>query len=170
MPLFAWTKELVTYTTIRGAPQHSATNQQHVDRAVIALNGMHDASSDKIRGHLANPKNVLLLSDAAVALVMRAGEVYQRLWGMRVEEKARGQGIGSALLQHIISAYTADHLMELSCPAARENFYKRHDFHSLYTTQRGNYVYMAGPGESQSDVVDRLAEGHPARLMRSGDV
>ncbi len=34
---------------------------------------------------------------------------------MWVEEKARGQGIGSALLKHIISAYTADHLMRLDC-------------------------------------------------------
>ena len=177
----------MTYTTIRGAPQHSAANQQHVDRAVdvsstafdenhqITLtaghawrseNALRFTSPNQLRGYLANPRTVLLSSDTAVALVLKAGEVDQRLLVMWVEEKARGQGIGSALLKHIISAYTADHLMQLDCPAARENFYKRHGFHRLWTASGGAFVYLAGPGESESDVLDRLAAGHPARLMR----
>jgi GNAT superfamily N-acetyltransferase len=176
----------MTYTTILGARQHSAANQQHVDRAVdvsstafkenhqITLtaghawrseNALRFTSPDQLRGYLANPRTVLLSSDAAVALVLKAGEIDQRLLVMWVEEKARGQGIGSALLKHIISAYTADHLMQLDCPAARENFYRRHGFHRLYSASGGAYVYMAGPGESESDVLHRLPEGHPARLQ-----
>ena len=102
--------------------------------------------------------------------MLRAGEVGQRLWQLWVEEKDRGQGIGSALLEHIISAYTAAHLMKLDCPAARETFYKRHGFHPLFTARGGASVYMAGPGESESDVLHRLPAKDPARLIRSGDV
>ncbi len=163
----------MTYTTIRGARQHSAANQQHVDRAVDVLStefGENYASPDRVRGHLTDPRNVLLSPDAGVALVLRAGEVGQRLWLMWVEEKARGRGIGSALLKHILSAYTADHLMELHCPAAREDFYKRHGFHRLFTATEDTYVYMAGPGESESDVLRRLSAKHPARRFRSGHV
>ena len=163
----------MTYTTIRGARQHSAANQQHVDRAVDVLFtefGEARASPDKLRENLTNSRNVLLSSDAGVALVLRAGEVGQKLWQLWVEEKARGQGIGSALLKHILSAYTADHLMRLECPAARENFYKRHGFHPLLTARGGACVYMAGPGESESDVLHRLPAKYSARLIRSGDV
>ena len=86
---------------------------------------------------------------------------------MWVEEKARGQGIGSALLKHILSAYTADHLMELDCPAARENFYKRHGFHPLWTAMEGAYVYMTGPAESESDVPHLLPDRFGEALEES---
>ena len=160
----------MTYTTIRGARQHSAANQQHVDRAVDVLFtefGEARASPDKLRESLTNSRNVLLSSDVGVALVLRAGEVGQKLWQLWVEEKARGQGIGGALLKHIISAYTADHVMELECPEARENFYKRHGFHPLFRARGVARLYMAGPGESESDVLHRLPVKHPARLVRS---
>mgnify|MGYP001043395298 CR=1 FL=1 len=160
----------MTYTTIRGARQHSAANQQHVDRAVDVLFtefGEARASPDKLRESLTNSRNILLSSDAGVALVLRAGEVGQKIWQLWVEEKARGQGIGSALLKHIISAYTADHLMELECPAARENFYKRHGFHPLWTAMEGAYVYMAGPAESESDVPHLLPDRFGEALEES---
>ena len=159
----------MTYTTIRGARQHSAANQQHVDRAVDVLFtefGEARASPDKLRESLTNSRNVLLSSDAGVALVLRAGEAGQKLWQLWVEEKARGQGIGSALLKHIISAYTADHVMALDCPAAQENFYKRHGFHRTDIAREGDCVYLAGPGESESDVLHRLPAGHPAKLIQ----
>ena len=160
----------MTYTTIRGARQHSAANQQHVDRAVDVLFtefGEARASPDRLRESLTNSRNVLLSSDVGVALVLRAGEVGQKLWQLWVEEKARGQGIGSALLKHIISAYTTDHVMVLDCPTAQENFYKRHGFHRTDIAREGDCVYLAGPGESESDVLHRLPVKHPARLVRS---
>ena len=147
-------RKLVTYTTIPGARQHSAANQQHVDRAahVLSTEFGNYASPDVVREHMADPQNVLVSPDTGVALVLRAGEEDQRLWLMWVEEKARGQGIGSTLLKHVLEAYTADHLMKLDCPAEREDFYKRHGFHSLFTASEGAYVYMAGPAERAADV------------------
>ena len=166
-------KTPITYTTIRGAEKHSAEHQQHADRAVDVLFkefGESHAGEVQLRWLLANPRHVLLVSDKAVALVLAAGKEGQKLHLMWVEEKARGQGIGSALLKHILSAYTADHLMELNCPAVREDFYKRHGFHRLFTATEDPYVYMAGPGESESDVLRRLSAKHPARRFRSGHV
>ena len=144
----------MTYTTIPGARQHSAANQQHVDRAahVLSTEFGNSASPDVVRERMADPQNVLVSSDTGVALVLRAGEEDQKLWLMWVEEKARGQGIGSALLKHVLEAYTADHLMRLHCPVERVNFYKRHGFHALATASGGAYVHMAGPAESEADV------------------
>ena len=51
-----------------------------------------------------------------------------------------------------LEMYAAEHLMRLDCPASRENFYKRHGFHRLFTASEGVYVYMAGPAESKADV------------------
>jgi len=159
------------YTTIRGAEKHSVEHQQHVDRAVDVLFkefGESYAGEVQLRWLLANPRHVLLVSDKAVALVLAAGKEGQKLHLMWVEEEVRGHGLGGALLQYILSTYdAADHLMELNCPAARENFYKRHGFHRTYTATEGAYVYMAGPGENESDVLHRLPEGHPARVIRS---
>ena len=162
----------MTYTTIRGAEKHSAEHQQHVERAIDVLGkefGEKYAGEVQLRWLLAHPRHVLLVSDNAVALVLAAGREGQKLYLMWVEENARGQGIGSALLKHIISAYTADHVMELECPEARENFYKRHGFHPLFRARGVARLYMAGPGESESDVLHRLPAKHPARLIRSGD-
>ena len=162
----------MTYTTIRGAEKHSAEHQQHVERVIDVLGkefGEKYAGEVQLRWLLAHPRHVLLVSDNAVALVLAAGREGQKLYLMWVEENARGQGIGSALLKHIISAYTADHVMELECPEARENFYKRHGFHPLFRARGVARLYMAGPGESESDVLHRLPAKHPARLIRSGD-
>ena len=159
----------MTYTTIRGAEKHSAEHQQHVDRAIDVLGkefGEKYAGEVQLRWLLAHPRHVLLVSDNAVALVLAAGREGQKLYLMWVEEKARGQGIGSALLKQIIAAYTTDHVMALDCPAAQENFYKRHGFHRTDLAREGDCVYLAGPGESESDVLHRLPEGHPAKLMQ----
>ena len=162
----------MTYTTIRGAEKHSAEHQQHVERVIDVLGkefGEKYAGEVQLRWLLAHPRHVLLVSDNAVALVLAAGREGQKLYLMWVEENARGQGIGSALLKHIISAYTADHVMVLDCPTAQENFYKRHGFHPLFRARGVARLYMAGPGESESDVLHRLPAKHPARLIRSGD-
>ena len=158
------------YTTIRGAEKHSAEHQQHVDRAADMLHkypgvwGMFDEGS--LRRGLTNPSNVLIVSDEAVAVLLDAGKAGQYFKMLCVEEEARGRGLGSKLLQYILATYTADHLMELDCPPARENFYKRHGFHTLMT-RSGEYPYMAGPAESLADAEHRLPEGSAMRYVLS---
>ena len=157
------------YTTIRGAEKHSAEHQQQVDRAVGMLQktpifGLFDEG--KLRGRMAHPSNVLIVSDEAVAVLLNAGKPGQYFKMLCVEEEARGRGLGTKLLQYILATYATEHVMELDCPPERENFYKRHGFHTLMTGG-GKYPYMVGPAESVADAEHRLPEGHILRVVRS---
>ena len=143
------------YTTIRGAGEHAAEHQQQVDRAVDVLFkqfGESHAGEVQLRWLLANPRHVLLVSDTAIALVLAAGKEGQKLHLMWVEEAARGNGRGSALLRYILSTYETDHVMNLQCPANLENFYTRHGFQRLATASEDAYVQMIGSAESEADV------------------
>jgi GNAT superfamily N-acetyltransferase len=157
----------MTYTTIRGATKHSAKHQQHIDRAVDMLHkhpGLWGSFDEEaLRGSLTHPSNVLIVSNEAVAVLCElgtdtAGQIPQ-LKMLCVEEESRGRGLGGKLLQHIISAYTTEHVIELESPPTRENFYKRHGFHTL-VTKEAEFPWMVGPGETRADVLDRLPEGH----------
>src|SRR5438552_2614724 len=145
----------MTVTTIRGAEHHSPEAQVHVDRAADVLPsvfGGSNYSSESVRLALSDPANVLLATTNALAVLLGAGTERQRLWLMWVDPAERGKGVGSALLGHIIAAYTGNHPMSLNCPAAREAFYRRHDFHTLFTAEDGQFCYMAGPAESRADL------------------
>jgi len=143
------------YTTIRGAGEHSAEHQQHVDHAVDVLFkqfGETHAGEVQLRWLLANPRHVLLVSDTAIALVLAAGKEGQKLHLMWVEAAARGRGLGSDLLRYILSTYATDHVIKLQCPSNLENFYTRHGFRRFSTVPEDAYVQMIGAAETGADV------------------
>jgi GNAT superfamily N-acetyltransferase len=145
----------LTITTIRGAEHHSPEFKAHVDRAADVLPSVfgHDyASSESVREALSDPANVLLATTNALAVVLQAGTEHQRFWLLWVDPPERGKGVGSALVRHIIAAYTGIHPMRLNCPAEREGFYRRHGFHTLSTAEGGRFCYMAGPAESRKNL------------------
>lgn len=141
--------------TIKGSDRHGDVAEQHVRRAAAVLSaefGVGYASIDEVNNVLGDPDNVLFVSSDALAVVTRAGLPRQRLWLMWVDSAARGRGVGSQLLNDIVTTYAQEHLMRLQCPAAREGFYARHGFHRLFTAEDGAYVHMAGPAKDARDV------------------
>jgi GNAT superfamily N-acetyltransferase len=143
-------------TTIRGAARHTAETQTHVDRAADVLPSVFGddyASSETVRLALSDPANVLLAATNALAIVLGPGTEQQRFWLLWVDPAERGKGVGSALLGHIVAAYTQNHPMRLQCQAALEAFYGRQGFHTLYTVEGGAFCYMAGPAKSRADLL-----------------
>lgn len=146
---------MIDVLRIDGASQHLPRNQQHVDRAAEVLSkqfGMDYASRELVREHMSKPDSVLLCSDQAVAIILRAGTKDQRLWLMWVRPGDRGNGVGGALLRRILDTFATTHFLRLDCPAEREAFYRRHGFHTLFTAEEGRFCYMAGPARGAEDV------------------
>jgi GNAT superfamily N-acetyltransferase len=152
-------EDLVNYTRIDGASQHSPAAQQQVDRATEVLSrefGDQYASPERIRAHLSNPENVILTSEDALAIVLAHRTTHPRLWLMWVSPARRGKGLGSELLTFVITNFAAKTYLRLDCPAEREGFYRRHGFHTLLTAQGGRFCYMAGPADHVEDVLHLL--------------
>lgn len=148
-----------TYTRILGAPHRSPRDKAVVDQAIAVLSKefQGNAEPDQICERLAEPENILLASDSALAIILKAETRSQRLWLMWVHPEHRGNGIGGEFLKLIIGWFTQEHyLIRLDCPSEREPFYGRQGFHTLFSTEDGRHRYMAGPAQHRDDVVHLL--------------
>lgn len=144
----------VDYQTIKGKKQHEPSDQVVVDRAARVLYKQFgdETHPELTRELLSKPQNVLVASDSALCIILRADEKVPTAWRMWVEPTARGKGLGSALFAHVVEKYASDRHMKLDCSIELVGFYERHGFHVRLTAQAGRYAYMAGPAETPDEV------------------